>query len=41
MVSGYEVDKSIKILIKTSNISEYIELDIQSVEVPRTNDLII
>ena len=38
---GSEVDKPSKILIKTSNAVEYIELDIQDIEAPRTDDPII
>ena len=38
---GFEVDKPFKILIKTSNATEYIELDIQNIEAPRTDDPII
>ena len=38
---GSEVDKPFKILIQTSNVAEYIELDIQNTEEPRKNDFII
>ena len=38
---GSKVDKLSKISIKTSNIVEYIELDIQKIEAPRKNDQII
>ena len=37
----FEVDKISKILIKTLNAKEYIELDIQNTEAPRTYDTII
>ena len=37
----YEVDKSYKSLIKTSNAMEYIESDIQNIEPPRTDDPVI
>ena len=37
-VLSYEVDKPFKILIKTSNITEYIESAIQNIEVPRIYD---
>ena len=36
-----EVDKPTKMLIKTSNAMEYIELDIQNTELPRINVPII
>ena len=36
-----EVDKSSKILIKTLNVIEYIEWNIQKIEALRTNDPII
>ena len=36
-----EVDKPSKILIKTLNAAEYIELDIQNIQTPRTYDRII
>ena len=35
---GFEVDKISKILIKMSNASGYIELDIQNTDSPRTYD---
>ena len=38
---GSEVDKPSKIFIKTSNATEYIELYIQNIEAPRTDDTII
>ena len=38
---GSEVDKPSKLLIKTLNAVEYIELDIQNTEPPRTDDPII
>ena len=38
---GYEVDKPSKILIKTLNIVDYIESNIQKTESPRTDDPII
>ena len=38
---GYEVEKSCKMLIKTSSTVEYIKSDIQNIETPRRNDLII
>ena len=38
---GSEVDYFLKILIKTSNAAENIELDIQNTEPPRTDDRII
>ena len=38
---GYEVDKPSKFLIKTLNATEYIESDIQKIEIPRINDHII
>ena len=38
---GSEVDKVFKILIKTSNASEYIKSDIQNIETPRIDDPII
>ena len=38
---GSEVDKLSKILIKISNVAEYIELDIQTIDAPRKDDLII
>ena len=38
---GSEVDKHSQKLIKTSNAEEYIELDIQNIEAPSTNDHII
>ena len=40
-VLGSKVDKLSKILIKTSNEVEFIELDIQKLVVPRTDDPII
>ena len=41
IMMGSKVDKSSKILIKTSNVVEYIELDVQNIEAPRTDDPII
>ena len=41
LVLGFEVVKYSKILIKTSNAMEYIELDIQNIEAPKTYDSII
>ena len=38
---GFEVDKPSEILIKTLNAREYIESDIQNIEAPRIDDLII
>ena len=38
---GYEVNKPSKIVIKTSNATEYIELDIQIIKAPRIDDPII
>ena len=38
---GFEVNKSLKNLLKTSNIMEYIELDIQNIEAPIIDDHII
>ena len=38
---GFEVDEVSKILIKTSSAEEYIESNIQNIEAPRTDDLII
>ena len=38
---GYEVDKPSKILIKISNAIDYIELDIQNIETPIIDHLII
>ena len=38
---GFEVDKISKILIKVSNAAEYIDLVIQNIEAPRTDDPII
>ena len=38
---GSMVDKISEILIKTSNVAEYIESDIQNIEAPRTDDPII
>ena len=38
---GFEVDKAFKILIKTLNAVEYIESNIQNIEVPRIDDHII
>ena len=35
---GFEVDKPSKILIKTLSATNYIELDVQNIEPPRTND---
>ena len=35
---GSKVNKPSKILIKTSNVVEYTELDIQTIEAPRTID---
>ena len=40
-VLGSEVDKPSKILIKTLNALEYIKSDIQNIEEPRIDDLII
>ena len=40
-VLGFEIEKLSKILIKTSNIAEYIESDIQNIKTPRTDDPII
>ena len=37
-VLGYEVDKLSQILIKTLNVAEFIESDIQNIEAPRTDD---
>ena len=41
LVLGYEVDRPSEFFIKTSNAMEYTELDIQNIEAPITNDLII
>ena len=41
LLLGSEVDKSYKILIKTSNVTEHIESNIQIIEAPRTDDPII
>ena len=38
---GSKIDKPSKTLIKISNAMKYIELRIQSIEAPRTNDRII
>ena len=38
---GSEVDKVFKILIKTSNVMEYVKLDIQNIETPRIDDPMI
>ena len=38
---GSEVDELSKILIKTSSAEENIESNIQNIEAPRTDDLII
>ena len=38
---GFEVNKPLKISIKTSNVAEYIESDIQSIDAPRIDDRII
>ena len=38
---GFEVDKLSKILIKTSNVVEYIESNIQNIETLTTDDPII
>ena len=38
---GSEVDKPLKILINTSNVAEYIELDIQHIKALRIDDPII
>ena len=38
---GSKVDNFLKILIKTSNATEFIESDIQNIEAPRTDDPII
>ena len=38
---GSKVEKISKISIKTSNAGEFIELDIQNIEAPRTDDSII
>ena len=38
---GSDVDKLSEILIKTSNVVEFIESDIQNIEAPRTDDTII
>ena len=35
---GFKVNKLREILIKTSNAAEYIKLDIQNIEAPRTYD---
>ena len=40
-VLGFKVNKPSKILIKTSSSIEYIKLDIQTIETPRIDDLII
>ena len=40
-MTSSEVDKISKILMKTSKILEFIESDIQSIEVPRADDIII
>ena len=36
-----KVDKPFNFFIKTSNAMEFIESDIQNIEVPRTYDLVI
>ena len=38
---GSKFNKSFKIMIKTSNIVEYIQSDIQNIKALRTNDPII
>ena len=38
---GFEVDKPFKILIKTLNAVEYIQMNIQNHEGPKTDDPII
>ena len=38
---GFEVYKTLNILIKTLNVVEYIELEIQNSKAPRTDDLIL
>ena len=38
---GSEVDELSKILIKTSNTTEFIESDVQNIEAPITDDHII
>ena len=38
---GFEVHKPSKILIKTSNVMEHIESDVQNIEALRTDDPII
>ena len=38
---GSKADKLSKFLIKTSNAAKFIESDIQNLETPRTDDLII
>ena len=38
---GSEVDKLSEILIKTLNVTEFIESDIQNIKPPRTDDPII
>ena len=38
---GSKADKLFKISIKTSNVAEFIESDIQNIEAPRTDDHII
>ena len=38
---GHEVDKPFKILIKTSSAMEYIKLDVQNNEAPKTYNPII
>ena len=38
---GFEVNKLSKILIKTFNVVEYIESDIQNIRAPRIDDIII
>ena len=40
-LQGSEIDKSYDFFIKTSNESECIESDIQNIETPRIDDLII
>ena len=41
IILRFKAHKPFKILIKTLDIMEYIELDIQNSKIPRTNDFII
>ena len=41
LVLGFEVDKPSKFFIKTSNVAEYIEWNIQNIEAPIIDDPII